>query len=52
METERMATIEVDLKAKRIVQAKYRYNKTIAPKASLLMQDWASQEHLQLSSYL
>jgi PcfJ-like protein len=52
METERMATIEVDVKAKRIVQAKYRYNKTIAPKASLLMQDWASQENLQLSSYL
>lgn len=49
---ERLATIELDVKNRRIVQAKYRYNQRISDKAAGLMIEWAMRQRLVLSKYL
>ncbi len=49
---ERLATIELDLRNRRIVQAKYRYNQRISDKAQHLLLQWADQQKLVLSKYL
>ncbi|MFN8344280.1 MAG: PcfJ domain-containing protein [Spirosomataceae bacterium] len=49
---ERLATIELDLRNRRIVQAKYRYNQKISDKARELLEQWAAQQKLVLSKYL
>ncbi|AEI50091.1 PcfJ domain-containing protein [Runella slithyformis] len=49
---ERLATIELDLRHRRIVQAKYRYNQRISEKAKSLLQQWAREQRLLLSNYL
>lgn len=49
---ETLATIEVSLQARRIVQAKARYNKTISHKALTLMKNWAKQENLRIPSWI
>ncbi len=49
---ERLATIEIDLRHRRIVQAKFRYNQKISDKAQSLLMQWAGQQRLLLSRYL
>lgn len=51
-ETERLATIEVDMRNKRIVQAKYRYNKAIDAKALSMVHTWASLNGFSMGKYL
>lgn len=52
IEIDRMATIEVDLRAKQIVQAKCRYNKPISGKALSLLHSWANLNGLLIGKYL
>ncbi|MFN8354814.1 MAG: PcfJ domain-containing protein [Spirosomataceae bacterium] len=52
VEVERMATIEVDLSSRRIVQAKYRFNQPISPKAMRFLQYWAGQNGLSIGKHL
>jgi len=47
-----MATIEVNLALKRVVQAKAKMNKPICDEAKKLMTDWADKEGLMLNTYL
>ncbi|MFN3852491.1 MAG: PcfJ domain-containing protein [Spirosomataceae bacterium] len=51
-ETERLATIEVDMRSKRIVQAKYRYNQAINSKALSIIHNWASLNGFSMGKYL
>ena len=47
-----MATIEVNLALKRIVQAKAKMNKPISDEAKKYMTDWAEKEGLMINAYL
>ncbi len=49
---ERLATIEIDVRQRRIVQAKYRYNQKISDKSKALLHEWAARQRLVLSRYL
>ncbi|NOQ74432.1 MAG: hypothetical protein GQ574_20650 [Crocinitomix sp.] len=49
---ETLATLEISLQGRRIVQAKARYNKTINNKALTLMKSWAKKENLQIPSWI
>ncbi|MEM9673480.1 MAG: PcfJ domain-containing protein [Bacteroidota bacterium] len=47
-----LATIEVDLKQRRVVQAKARFNEPISQRAQQIMEKWASEEGLTLATWL
>ncbi|MEQ9440624.1 MAG: PcfJ domain-containing protein [Cyclobacteriaceae bacterium] len=47
-----LATIEVDLKQRRIVQAKARFNARISATAQQMMEKWATEEGLTISPWL
>jgi hypothetical protein len=47
-----LATVEISLQNRRIVQAKARYNKAINHKALSLMTDWAKKERLQIPKWI
>jgi PcfJ-like protein len=47
-----MATIEVNLSLKRIVQAKARMNKAISPETKKHLQVWAMNEGLEVNQYI
>ena len=47
-----LATIEVDLKQRRVVQAKARFNAPITQRAQQTMKKWAKEEGLTLSPWL
>ncbi|MFT5819540.1 MAG: hypothetical protein ACI8ZM_000765 [Crocinitomix sp.] len=49
---ETLATLEISLQSRRIVQAKARYNKTINNKALTLMKSWAKKENLRIPSWI
>ncbi|WP_430411137.1 PcfJ domain-containing protein [Kordia sp.] len=49
---ETLATIEVDLRSKTIVQAKARYNKPISAVAKKIMKDWATHHDLNIGKWL
>jgi len=48
----RLGTIEVNLKAKSIVQAKAKCNAKISPKAKRVLSDWANLENLNISRFM
>jgi hypothetical protein len=50
--TETMATIEVNLSLRRVVQAKGRMNKKISDEARKHLDGWANKNHLSVSPYL
>ncbi|MBC8109686.1 MAG: PcfJ domain-containing protein [Verrucomicrobia bacterium] len=50
--TERLITIEVNLKTNQIVQAKGKYNRQMNGKESQLINKWANQEDLKFSKWL
>lgn len=52
IEEERMATIEIHLSDKRIVQAKAKHNQPISSKAKEIMELWMQAENLQKSKHL
>jgi hypothetical protein len=52
IETERLATIEVDMTSKRIVQAKYRFNKPISSKSLSFLHNWANLNGFTMGKYL
>ncbi len=47
-----LATIEVDLKQRRVVQAKARFNARISRQAQQIMEKWAFEEGLTLAPWL
>ncbi|MGB3849021.1 MAG: PcfJ domain-containing protein [Tunicatimonas sp.] len=47
-----LATIEVDLRQRRVVQAKARFNAPISAPACQMMEEWAKEEKLTLSPWL
>lgn len=51
-EVERMATIDVEVCNKQIVQAKARFNKPIRRKAMLLLTQWAEMQGFTINEYL
>ncbi len=51
-EIDRLATVEVNLSANRVVQAKYKYNKSISAKAKSILTTWAFRNDLEVSSFL
>jgi hypothetical protein len=50
--TDRLATIEVNLSLRRIVQAKARMNKKISDEARKHLNEWANKNELSVSLYL
>lgn len=52
LETDRLATIELDMQSKRVVQAKYRYNKPITEKALSFLHKWANLNGFAMGKYL
>ncbi len=50
--TERMATIEVNLSIRRIVQAKAKMNKKISDEARKHLDEWANKNELSVNPYL
>lgn len=51
-EVERLATIDVEVKNKRIVQAKARFNRPIGAKGTILLNQWAEKNGLKVDEYL
>ncbi|GAB3511008.1 PcfJ domain-containing protein [Emticicia fontis] len=51
-EVERLATVDVEVRNKRIVQAKARFNRPISPKATTLLSEWAEKHGFKVDEYL
>ena len=51
-ETQRLVTIEVNLRNRQVVQAKRKYNAVPMPKEMQLIREWADQTGLTLSKWL
>ncbi|WP_046743342.1 PcfJ domain-containing protein [Kordia zhangzhouensis] len=49
---ETLATIEVNINSKKIVQAKARFNKPISAEANRIMKTWATQHELAIGKWL
>ena len=50
--SEPMGTVQVNLRVNRIVQAKWKFNAPLKPRARRIMEKWAKHEGLTINEHL